>query len=92
MYYDNPLQKLIPVEGYKGWFYDNETDTYLQYDLTKKELLSQGNKHPADIKGKRVIDSIKRKWTRKFDKTAGKRKKKTRKRRKKTRRRRKKKR
>ena len=41
------------------------TDTYLQYDLKRKKFLSQSNKHPADIKGKRILDSIKRKWTRK---------------------------
>jgi len=96
LHYDNPRQKrlasLTPLDRYKGWHYDNETDTYIQYDLKRNKFLSQSNKHPADIKGKRIIDSAKRKWTRKFGKKAGKRKKKTRKRRKKTRRRRKKKR
>jgi hypothetical protein len=99
LHYDSPWQEYLkdfePIEGYKGWFYDNKTDTYLQYDLVKKEVLSQGKKHPADIKGQRAMASVKRKWTRKFGKKAGtrrKRKKKTRKRRKKkTRKRRKKK-
>lgn len=84
LHYDNPRQKLLaslePLDGYKGWFYDNKTDTYLQYDLKRNKFLSQSNKHPADIKRQRAISSIKRKWTRKFGKKGGKRKKKTRRR------------
>ncbi len=87
LHYDNPRQKLLaslePLDGYKGWFYDNKTNTYRQYDLKRKKFLYQSNKHPADIKRQRAISSIKRKWTRKFGKKGGKRKKKTRKHRKK---------
>ena len=96
LYYDNPYQKrlasLTPLDGYKGWYYNNQTDTYIQYDLKRKKFLSESKKHPSDIKGSRAMASFKRKWTRKFGKKAGKRKKKTRRRRKKTRKRRKKKR
>ena len=84
LHYDNPRQKLLaslePLDGYKGWFYDNKTDTYLQYDLKRKKFLYQSNKHPSDLKRQRAMASVKRKLTRKFGKNAGKRKKKTRRR------------
>ena len=97
LHYDNPRQKrlasLTPLDDYKGWYYNNQTDTYMQYDLKRKKFLSKSKKHPSDIKKQRAMASLKRKYTRKFGKKAGKRKKKTRRRRKKkTRRRRKKKR